>query len=194
MNAKGLVWYPKKAFDAAGYKIPTTWDEQTALMDQIVKDGDTPWCIGIGSGAATGWPATDWIENIMLRTTSLANYDKWTSGTLPFTSPEVKNATEADGRTSGSTTSMSMAAASRSSRTSFRRRAGPDVPGPAEVLAAQPGQLHHQLLRDDQAGREGGRGLRLLLPAADRPAVRQAGGVRRRPDEPPSPIAPKCAR
>ncbi len=94
VNAKGLVFYPKKAFDAAGYKIPTTWDEQTALMDQIVKDGDTPWCIGIGSDAATGWPATDWIENIMLRTTSLANYDAWTSGKLPFTSPEVKHATE----------------------------------------------------------------------------------------------------
>ncbi len=61
-------------------------------MHQIVKDGDTPWCIGIESGSATGWVATDWIENIMLRTTSLENYDKWTSGVLPFTSPEVKKA------------------------------------------------------------------------------------------------------
>jgi len=92
VNPKGLVWYPKKAFDEAGYKIPTTWAEQQALMDQIVKDGDTPWCIGIGSGTATGWPATDWVENIMLRTTSLENYDKWTKGTLPFTDPVVKNA------------------------------------------------------------------------------------------------------
>ena len=47
VNFKSLIWYPKKAFDAAGYKVPTTWDEQQALMDQIVKDGDTPWCIGI---------------------------------------------------------------------------------------------------------------------------------------------------
>jgi len=92
VNIKGIVWYPKAAFDAAGYKVPTTWDEQTALMDSIVADGDTPWCIGIGSDAATGWPATDWIEEIMLRTTSLENYDKWTTGELPFTSPEVKNA------------------------------------------------------------------------------------------------------
>lgn len=94
VNAKGLVWYPKKAFDAAGYKIPTTWDEQQALMDQIVKDGDTPWCIGIESGTATGWPATDWVENIMLRTTSPENYDKWTTGALPFTDPIVKNAVQ----------------------------------------------------------------------------------------------------
>jgi len=92
VNAKGLVWYPKKAFDTAGYKIPQTWDEMKTLMDQIVKDGDTPWCIGIGSGDATGWPATDWVENIMLRTQSPETYDKWTSGQLPFTAPEVKNA------------------------------------------------------------------------------------------------------
>jgi alpha-glucoside transport system substrate-binding protein len=61
-------------------------------MDQIVKDGDTPWCIGIGSGTATGWPATDWIENIMLRTASPETYDKWVKGELAFTAPEVKNA------------------------------------------------------------------------------------------------------
>jgi alpha-glucoside transport system substrate-binding protein len=59
INFKGAVWYPKKAFDAAGYKIPTTWDEQQKLMDQIVSDGDTPWCFGIESGGASGWPATD---------------------------------------------------------------------------------------------------------------------------------------
>jgi alpha-glucoside transport system substrate-binding protein len=94
VNAKGLVWYPKKAFDEAGYKTPTTWEEQQKLMDDIVADGDTPWCIGIGSGVATGWPATDWIENIMLRTTSVDNYDKWTRGELPFTAPEVKNAVD----------------------------------------------------------------------------------------------------
>ncbi|HEX6607411.1 MAG TPA: ABC transporter substrate-binding protein [Chloroflexia bacterium] len=94
VNAKGLVFYPKKAFDAAGYKTPTTWDEQTKLMNDIVADGDTPWCIGIASGTATGWPATDWVENIMLRTTSTENYDKWTRGELPFTAPEVKKAVQ----------------------------------------------------------------------------------------------------
>ena len=92
VNGKSFVWYPKKAFDAAGYKVPTTWDELTALQAQIVSDGDTPWCIGIESGAATGWPVTDWLEEFMLRTTSLDNYDKWVTHELPFNSPEVKNA------------------------------------------------------------------------------------------------------
>ncbi|HWV02192.1 MAG TPA: ABC transporter substrate-binding protein [Devosia sp.] len=97
VNVKSLVWYPKKAFDAAGYKVPTTWDELKKLQDQIVADGDTPWCIGIESGAATGWAATDWIEEVMLRTTSLENYDKWTTGALKFSSPEVKHAAEVVG-------------------------------------------------------------------------------------------------
>jgi alpha-glucoside transport system substrate-binding protein len=93
-NAKSLVWYPKAPFDAAGYEIPTTWDELLALTQQIADDGDTAWCVGIESGAATGWAATDWTEEMMLRTTSLENYDAWVAGTLPFSSPEVKNAIE----------------------------------------------------------------------------------------------------
>ena len=92
VNAKSLIWYPKKAFDAAGYKIPTTWDELLKLSDQIVADGDSPWCVGLESGTATGWVATDWMEEIMLRTTTLENYDKWVKGELKFSSPEVTNA------------------------------------------------------------------------------------------------------
>jgi alpha-glucoside transport system substrate-binding protein len=91
-SGKSLVWYPKKAWDAAGYQVPQTWDDLVALTQQIADDGDTAWCIGIESGAATGWPATDWTEDLMLRTTSLENYDKWVAGELKFDSPEVKNA------------------------------------------------------------------------------------------------------
>jgi alpha-glucoside transport system substrate-binding protein len=94
VNGKSLVWYPKAAFDAAGYTIPETWDDLLALTDQIAADGDTAWCVGIESGTATGWPATDWMEEVMLRTTSLENYDKWVKGELKFDSPEVKKAAE----------------------------------------------------------------------------------------------------
>ncbi len=65
-----------------------------ALTEQIANDGDTPWCIGIESGAATGWPMTDWIEETMLRTTTPENYDKWVKGELKFDSPEVRKAVE----------------------------------------------------------------------------------------------------
>ena len=91
-NTKGTIWYNKKAFDKAAYKVPTTWAQLIALQNQIKKDGDAPWAIGIESGAATGWAATDWTEQLMLRTTSLENYDKWVAGTLKFDSPEVRKA------------------------------------------------------------------------------------------------------
>jgi alpha-glucoside transport system substrate-binding protein len=89
---KDLVWYNKKAFDAAGYEVPTTWEELIALNDTIVADGDAPWCIGIESGVATGWIATDWIEALMLRTAPPEDYDAWVAGELPFDSPQVRNA------------------------------------------------------------------------------------------------------
>lgn len=91
-NAKSQVYYRPAVWAEAGYEIPTTWDEMMALSKQMVDDGETPWCIGIESGSATGWPATDWMEDIMLRTTSPENYDKWTKGELKFDSPEVRNA------------------------------------------------------------------------------------------------------
>ncbi|MBI3943670.1 MAG: carbohydrate ABC transporter substrate-binding protein [Chloroflexi bacterium] len=97
-DVKSLVWYPKAAFDAKGYKIPQTWNDLIALSDQIVKDGGTPWCIGIESAGATGWVGTDWVEDIMLRTTTPENYDKWTRGELKFNSPEVKNAFDMMGK------------------------------------------------------------------------------------------------
>ena len=91
---KSIVWYPVDDFEAAGYEIPTNWEEMMALTQMIADDGDAPWCIGIESGAATGWPATDWTEEMMLRTTSLENYDAWVAGELPFDSPEVRKAIE----------------------------------------------------------------------------------------------------
>src|SRR3954466_15877513 len=94
INLKSMIWYPKKAFDAKGYKVPTTWDELTALSNQIVKDGSTPWCIGFGSGGATGWPGTDWMEDIMLRTAGTDTYDKWVTHQIPFNDPSVKTAAD----------------------------------------------------------------------------------------------------
>jgi alpha-glucoside transport system substrate-binding protein len=91
---KSLVWYPPTEFEAAGYEVPETWDEMIALSDQMVADGNTPWYAPMESGAATGWVGTDWVEDIMLRTVSLEEYDAWVEGELPFDSPEVRNAFE----------------------------------------------------------------------------------------------------
>jgi alpha-glucoside transport system substrate-binding protein len=91
---KGFIWYNKPAFEAAGYSVPTTWEELKALTEQMKATGIAPWCEGIEAEQATGWKGTDWIENIMLRTQPVEIYDQWVAGELPFTSPEVKNAFE----------------------------------------------------------------------------------------------------
>jgi len=91
-DVKSLVWYPKRAFEERGYQIPQTWDELIALSEQIVADGGVPWTIGIESGGATGWPATDWVEDVLLRTAPPEAYDAWTRGDLKFNSPEINRA------------------------------------------------------------------------------------------------------
>lgn len=94
---KSLIWYNPSAFSAAGYDIPATWDELIALSDKIVSDGGIPWAIGFESEAASGWPATDWIEDIMLRTAGPDVYDEWVSHEIPWTDEVVKNAWEVFG-------------------------------------------------------------------------------------------------
>jgi alpha-glucoside transport system substrate-binding protein len=92
VNLKGLVFYPKVYWDSKGYTAPTTWDEMQTLMTQMIADGTPPWCIGIESGAGTGWPFTDWVEEVMLRTVGPDGYDAWVQGQTPFTDPTVKTA------------------------------------------------------------------------------------------------------
>ncbi|MFN8621538.1 MAG: ABC transporter substrate-binding protein [Chloroflexota bacterium] len=92
VDVKSTVWYPIKAFEAAGYKVPTTYDELKALEAQIVADGSNPWCIGMEAGSATGWQATDWLEDIVLRTAGVDAYNKWITHELKFDSPEIKKA------------------------------------------------------------------------------------------------------
>ena len=92
MNVKSLVWYPKKAFEAKGYKEPTTIAELESLTNQIKADGTTPWCVGIQSGPATGWPATDWLEDFVLRFGGAEKYDQWVRHQIPFNDPLVVQA------------------------------------------------------------------------------------------------------
>ncbi|MFW5712533.1 MAG: ABC transporter substrate-binding protein [Spirochaetota bacterium] len=91
-NVKSLVWYPVPEFEEAGYEVPETWDEMMELTEQMVEDGNTPWSIGLESSGATGWVATDWLEDIMLRTATPEKYDQWVAGELKFNSSEVKRA------------------------------------------------------------------------------------------------------
>jgi alpha-glucoside transport system substrate-binding protein len=97
-DVKSLVWYSPENFKDAGYEIPKTMEDLIALSDKIVADGGKPWCIGLGSGGATGWPATDWVEDIMLRTQSPDTYDKWVTNEIKFTDAPVVEALETFGK------------------------------------------------------------------------------------------------
>ncbi|WP_042373509.1 ABC transporter substrate-binding protein [Streptacidiphilus neutrinimicus] len=89
-NMKSLVWYSPKAFAAAGYTVPTTWADLMSLSDKIAKAGkNKPWCGGIGSGTATGWPATDWVEEVVLGKYGGDVYDKWVSHQIKFSDPQI---------------------------------------------------------------------------------------------------------
>ncbi len=91
-NVKSLVFYPKKAWDKAGYKAPTSIDELNTLTDKIKSDGITPWCMGIESDTATGWPVTDWMEDLVMRYGGPDEYNQWVKNEVKFDSPLVKEA------------------------------------------------------------------------------------------------------
>ncbi|MGW0218779.1 ABC transporter substrate-binding protein [Micromonospora chokoriensis] len=96
-NVKSFVWYSPKTFKEKGWEVPTTWDQLIALSDKIAASNMKPWCVGVESGDATGWPATDWIEDVILRTQGPEVYDQWTTHGIPFNDPKIVDAVDRAG-------------------------------------------------------------------------------------------------
>ncbi|TFV75394.1 carbohydrate ABC transporter substrate-binding protein [Blastococcus sp. CT_GayMR19] len=109
INVKSIVFYPKGAAEAAGLtEPPATLEDLQALTEGIAATGTTPWCFGIESEAATGWPATDWVENLMLINYGSETYNEWVNHEIPFNDPQVVDVLEQmegllleEGRTNG---------------------------------------------------------------------------------------------
>jgi DNA-binding SARP family transcriptional activator len=87
-EVSSLVWYPKAAFDRAGYKVPTTWSELVSLTNRIVADGRIPWCLGTESGEA----AADIVEDIVIARAGPDLYDGWAVGRQRFDPGPVRDA------------------------------------------------------------------------------------------------------
>ncbi len=97
-SAKGLIWYNPATFEAAGYQVPEDWDQMNTLVDDIAASGTAPWGIGLEGGAASGWPATDWIEDFVIRQSGPDVYDDWVNGELAWSSDEIRAAWESFGK------------------------------------------------------------------------------------------------
>jgi alpha-glucoside transport system substrate-binding protein len=90
---KGLIWYDPKNFSAKNYSVPKTWQDLLTLQSTIKSSNTAPWCMAVASGgAADGWPASDWLKEIVLSQAGPDVYDKWVAGTQTWTSPEIKGA------------------------------------------------------------------------------------------------------
>lgn len=94
-SPKSTVWYDPKRFSEAGYQTPTSWDELVSLTKQIRDDGKAaPWSMGMEAGGASGWPGSDWIQEIYLAENGADKYDQWVNHEIPWTDPTVKSAFE----------------------------------------------------------------------------------------------------
>jgi len=96
-SVKGFIWYSPSQFADNGWEVPTTWDELMTLTQTIADSGTKPWCAGFGSDAATGWPGTDWVEDLVLRQAGTDTYDAWVANEVPFTDPAIKAAFDSVG-------------------------------------------------------------------------------------------------
>ncbi|MFJ4166377.1 ABC transporter substrate-binding protein [Microbacterium sp. NPDC089698] len=97
-NVKGYVWYSPAKFKELGVEVPKTWDDLLTLTKTLQeKTGAAPWCAGFASGDASGWPGTDWIEDLVLRQSGPDVYDQWVDNKVKFTDPQIKQAFDAVG-------------------------------------------------------------------------------------------------
>jgi len=97
-NIKGYVWYSPASFAEWGVEVPNTWDELLELTATIQEaTGAAPWCAGFSSGDASGWPGTDWIEDLVLRQSGPEVYDQWVANEVEFTDPQIADAFTAVG-------------------------------------------------------------------------------------------------
>jgi alpha-glucoside transport system substrate-binding protein len=97
-SLKSTIWYNPKEFAFNRWEIPKTWGEILSLSDRIVKEGKTPWSIAVESGGASGWPASDWIQEIFLHESGPTLYDRWVEHRIPWTHEAVKSAFQKFGR------------------------------------------------------------------------------------------------
>jgi alpha-glucoside transport system substrate-binding protein len=85
-QVKGLFWYNKKVFTGTA---PASFDDLLAINPSQY-GAQKLFCAGLESGAASGWPASDQIDNIIMRQNDATFYTNWIQGKVKFTDPQIK--------------------------------------------------------------------------------------------------------
>ncbi|MCI3928266.1 ABC transporter substrate-binding protein [Streptomyces sp. AN091965] len=96
-NVKSYVWYSPAFFRDRGLSVPRTWKELMDVTEKVAATGVKPWCAGVESGESTGWPLTDWIEDVLLRQSGPDVFDRWVTHKIPFNDPRVIRAMDTVG-------------------------------------------------------------------------------------------------
>jgi alpha-glucoside transport system substrate-binding protein len=85
-QVKGLFWFNKKVFTGTA---PASFD-QLLSINPSQYGAQSLFCAGFESGAASGWPASDQIDNIIMRQSGDSTYISWVQGKQKFTSAPIK--------------------------------------------------------------------------------------------------------
>ena len=133
-SIKGFIWYDPKVWSAKGYTVPKTWDDLIALQTKMKSNGDTPWCVTVNSGAATGWPGSDIQKEITLGQVGPTVYDNWWQGKQKWTSPEIKGAWQSFGQLLGPGTSNVYGGANYVVNTDFGKVGDPMFQNPPKCM------------------------------------------------------------
>ena len=91
LTMKSLVWYRPEVFETNGWSVPATMDELADLVADIDGTADiNPWCLGMEAGTSSGWPATDWTEDLVVRNLGTTIYNRWAAGEVEFADPRIE--------------------------------------------------------------------------------------------------------
>ncbi|MFG1869890.1 ABC transporter substrate-binding protein [Micromonospora arborensis] len=93
-HLKSVVWYDPAELATFGQTPPQSWEEMVNLTQRLADGQEVPWCLGMSAPPVSGWPGTDWIEDILLHDAGQVAYEQWTHGDLPWTAPAIKQAWE----------------------------------------------------------------------------------------------------
>ncbi|EMF57213.1 extracellular solute-binding protein [Streptomyces bottropensis] len=99
----GAPWQPVNKPSQDAYWVPVKADLKSIVW---YREGERPavspapltsWCIGMGDDGASGWPGSDWIEDLVLQREGPDVYGRWALGdrTVRWTGREVRGAWDA---------------------------------------------------------------------------------------------------